>query len=457
MSDQTYVQLIAAVVLGYFVIQVLTRKFDPFAPIWLFFVGYLHLYVIQPYYLREWAMTIRGVEIVTAANERAFWALLLFIAVYLTPIGKGLAACLPAPPTGWSSMAIVGLTPMLVLWGFYCAWVVVTQGWGGESSEVSAEVTLFRSFPFVMMVAAILLLITGRSGEKTKPIFTAAGLALALAYVGLWMFNGKRSHSLIGVLSTVCAFYIAKRRRPSWPVLFTTAFTGALVVALAIGWRNNPNYTRSLSGFVQYMGDFQVTAILDSLNIEEGEDADEKVKSYETLEYGGYLLMLDTVPEKSDYDYGANYLRTFSTFIPRIIWADKPIFGRDKWIAAWMAGSEMKRDEDFTGPAIGILGATQLNGGAIGTLIVMSAVAVMIRTGYEYFRRHDHVPWVQAWWALTYYNAWFMVVNDDPMIWFYYNWGITCFPNLTLLWVVNRIAPSAASSREPSGLALGTA
>ena len=35
------------------------------------------------------------------------------------------------------------------------------------------------------------------------------------------------------------------------------------------------------------------------------------------------------------------------------------------------------------------------------------------------------VPWVQFWWAITYYNAWFMVVNDDPMVWFYYNWGFT--------------------------------
>ena len=25
-----------------------------------------------------------------------------------------------------------------------------------------------------------------------------------------------------------------------------------------------------------------------------------------------------------------------------------------------------------------------------------------------------------AWWTLTFYNAWFMTVNDDPMVWFYY-------------------------------------
>ena len=94
----------------------------------------------------------------------------------------------------------------------------------------------------------------------------------------------------------------------------------------------------------------------------------------------------------------------------------------------------MERDEDFTGPAIGILGATQLNGGAIGTLIVLAFVAILLRTAYEYFRLHADVPWVQFWWSITYYNAWFMVVNDDPLVWFYYNWGFSTFPIVVLMW-----------------------
>ena len=136
--------------------------------------------------------------------------------------------------------------------------------------------------------------------------------------------------------------------------------------------------------------------------------------SHETIEYGGFLLMMDTVPGKSEYDYGMNYIRVVSTFIPRIFWPSKPLFGRDQWISAWIAGSELERDEDFTGPAIGILGATQLNGGAVGTLIVMAFVGLLLRTAYEYFRLHADVAWVQFWWAITFFNAWFMVVGDDP-------------------------------------------
>jgi hypothetical protein len=157
--------------------------------------------------------------------------------------------------------------------------------------------------------------------------------------------------------------------------------------------------------------------------------------------------MFSTVPERSEYDYGASYSRIFITFIPRMIWPNKPIPGRDKWVAAWMAGSEFKRKENFTGPAIGILGATQLNGGAYGTAIVLTALAILLRTGYEYYRRYQFTCWAQAWWALTYYNSWLMTVNDDPFVWFYYIYGFAIMPPMLFLWLINRISETDAEAR----------
>ena len=203
-----------------------------------------------------------------------------------------------------------------------------------------------------------------------RPVFLWAGLLTGAAYVLIWMFNGKRSHSLIGLLATICAFYLTRLKRPSWPVLITTGVIGALVVTIAIGWREAATIRASVAGFVQYLTDFQPEKILVNLNVKDDDDGPE-IMSYESFEYGGFLLMMDTVPAKSPYDYGESYLRIFSTFIPRIIWPNKPLFGRSKWISAWIAGSEMERADDFAGPAIGILGATQLNGGALGTFIVL--------------------------------------------------------------------------------------
>jgi hypothetical protein len=160
---------------------------------------------------------------------------------------------------------------------------------------------------------------------------------------------------------------------------------------------------------------------------------------------------MDTVPLKADYDYGASYLRLFSTYIPRIIWHDKPIYGREQWVNAWIAGSEFKRDPDFTGPAIGLLGATQLNGGAWGTLIVVGVLGLLLRTAYEYFRRFESVAWVQAWWSLTFFNAWLMTVNDDPFVWFYYIYGHTTVPPLLFLWVYHKLASRSAGASGVAG------
>jgi hypothetical protein len=446
MDELLPVYTTSGIILLYLLIQVLKRTFDPFAPVWLFLVGYVQIYVIQALAYHDWAVDVRGKELVTAANLRALWALVWFLAVYHMGIGVRIAPVLPQPPRGWSPALVAVICPFLIIWGLYCAGAVIRSG-AQDLDVMSPEQSLFRSFPFVMMVAAILLIITARFTGSQQSIFLLAGLLVSFAYVAIWMFNGKRSHSLIGVLATVCAFYISRRRRPSWPVLFATSFTGALVVAIAIGWRNNPGYESSMVGFIQYLSEFRVERILESLNMAEGE-ADLPYKSYETEEYGGFLLMVDTVPEKAGYDYGVNYLRTFSTMIPRIVWPGKPLFGRAQWIAAWMAGSELERDEDFTSPAIGILGATQLNGGAIGTLIVFGCLAVMLRGAYEYFRLYAHVPWVQFWWAIIFYNSWFMVVCDDPMVWFYYNWGFSTFPIAVFLWFATKlITPKAEECR----------
>jgi hypothetical protein len=434
------------VIIAYFGVQVFTRRFDPFAPIWLFLVGYSQLYIVQAITYHDWAVRVRGQELVTTANARALWAVVWILVVYSSGVGRLVSGWLPAPPAAWSMAPVSVLTPVLFLWGLVCSGLMLRVG--DTDAPISAEASLFRSFHCVLLVSAILLIVTARSGPKPRPALLALGVSVGLMYILVWMFNGKRSHALMGVLCTACAWYITRLRRPSWPVLFGIAFTGALAVAVAIGWRGNMNYDRSFSGFFQYLGDFQLDRILKSLNIEDQDQQDEesaKFVTHETEEYGGYLVMLDAVPNKSEYDYGVNYLRTFSTFIPRILWPDKPLFGREQWVKAWIASSEMERDMTFTGPAIGLLGATQLNGGAWGTAIVLACLGVLLSTAYAYFQRYQAVPWVQAAWASTFIHAWFMVVTDDPMVWFYYNWGFTTMPPLIVLWVWNKLAGGAAS------------
>lgn len=451
-TDQLCVYATASIIAGLILSQIFRRDFDPFAPIWLFLAGFTQVYVVQAISYRDYALRVRGEEITTAANARALWALVWFLAVYYSGIGKFLARRIPKVPAAWSEGLVVGLSPLLLLWGLTCAGLAMKVGFKqGDQVYVSAEANLLLQFPTVQLVAAVLLIVTGRQPSKPRPYLTWIGVATALSYTLIWMFYGRRSHALFGILTCVAALYLPRFRRPSLGMLTSTAFIGCLVVALSLGWRGyrNQNENAGWSQFGQFVSQFDMSSILVSLNLKENPGhaglATREALSRETEEYGGFLLMMATVPQRSPHDFGESYIRLISTYIPRFIWHDKPYFGREKWISAWKAGSEFERKDNFTGPAIGILGAAQLNGGTVGTVLVIGVVSLLIRTSYDYFRYHADRPWAQAWWALTYFNAWLMTVNDDPFVWFYYLYGHTIFPPIALLWVCNRV--SGASPR----------
>ena len=90
MDDQYFVFATAGIILVYFLVNVVVRKFDPFAPVWLFLVGYVQVYIIQAVSYHEWALRIRGKDLVTAANFRALWAIIWFLTVYHLGIARDL-------------------------------------------------------------------------------------------------------------------------------------------------------------------------------------------------------------------------------------------------------------------------------------------------------------------------------------------------------------------------------
>lgn len=454
MPDQMYSYATAAVIVVLILANVFRREFDPFAPVWLFLAGYAQVYVVQAISYRDYALRARGMDVVLEANSRALWALAWFLAFYYCGAGKIFARKLPRAPRQWSPGLVAAISPMMILWGLVCSGILLS---GPREESISDGEDLLRQFPMFMLVGGNLLIVTGREFGKRRPLFTLAGVAVCVMYVVIWMFNGKRSHAIFGVLTAVCSFYVSRFRRPSIPIVAVTGLACAVVLTLAIGWRSNNLYERSVTGFLQYVSDFNPESILVNLNVKEREGADvtsKKSMSKETEEYGGYLLMLDTVPSKSGYDYGRTYMRVFSTYIPRMFWKSKPFYGRDEWLAAWKAGSEFPREDWFSGPAVGLLGATQLNGGRIATAIILAFLALLMRTGYDYFRTYADSPWAQVWWSMTYFNAWLVTVNDNPAIWFYYIYGHTTLLPLACFWVVNRHleAGRSSSSFSPANL-----
>ena len=82
MEEIYYIYASAGVVVLYFLYHLLSRKFDPFAPVWLFLVGYVQMYVIQALSFHDWAVEARSKDLVIAANCRSFWALVWFLVIY---------------------------------------------------------------------------------------------------------------------------------------------------------------------------------------------------------------------------------------------------------------------------------------------------------------------------------------------------------------------------------------
>ena len=162
--ELNYVFGTAAVMLGLFTIQVVTRRFDPFAPIWLFLVGYFQVYVVQAISYHDWAVNVRGEELVGLANQRALWSLVLFLVVYYSGLGRLFAPLLPRPPAQWSTSSINLISPVFIIWGLVCSGVLLRSE-DSSAADLSPEAALLRSFPFLMLIAANLLIVTGGPGR----------------------------------------------------------------------------------------------------------------------------------------------------------------------------------------------------------------------------------------------------------------------------------------------------
>ena len=116
MNELIYVYGTAVPIVGYFLACGLSRRIDPFAPIWLFLVGYMQVYVVQPISYHDWAVSVRGPALVAAANWRALWALAWLLLVYQFGPARAVVAALPSPPRAWSPTFVAVLSPLLVAW-----------------------------------------------------------------------------------------------------------------------------------------------------------------------------------------------------------------------------------------------------------------------------------------------------------------------------------------------------
>ena len=237
-------------------------------------------YVIQAISYHEWAVGVRGKELVAAANCRALWALVWFLAVY--QLGLGRRTRLGCCPRRRGLVAGAGRRdqPAPGRLGPVLRGDVDPRRRRHASAMSGRGSAIFRSFPFVMMVAAIMLIVTGRTIQAPRPAFLPAGLVVA-AVVRLDLDVQRQ------------AIALAHRRAGDGLCVLRHAAQAALVAradrhgvrrcarrAIAIGWRNNRDHERSFTGFVHFLGDFDVRR--SSRASTSADDDGEEIMTYET-------------------------------------------------------------------------------------------------------------------------------------------------------------------------------
>src|SRR5262249_32979121 len=151
---------------------------------------------------------------------------------------------------------VTAVSPALIAWGLICAGVAL------RDVEVSQEENIWRQFPLFLLIAGVLILVSGRQLAAPRPLQTLCGFAVIVTYIVIWMFNARRSHALIGVLSGVCAWYLPRLRRPNVLIVLLTGLACAFAVSIALGWRSNSRYQPTPAGFLQYLSDFDPSSIL---------------------------------------------------------------------------------------------------------------------------------------------------------------------------------------------------
>ena len=152
MTDQEYVYATLAVMVAAFLWQVLTKRFDPFAPVWLFLVGLRpglrdpgdHAPRVGAGRPRDRPGRRRPTSGRSGRSSGSWRS---------TTSGPArLVAGGPAAAAGGvvDAAVVAGLSPLLIVWGLFCA--LAGDRAGDDRGPSRPRQSLLRSFPFVMMV-----------------------------------------------------------------------------------------------------------------------------------------------------------------------------------------------------------------------------------------------------------------------------------------------------------------
>lgn len=210
---------------------------------------------------------------------------------------------------------------------------------------------------------------------------------LCVSEFGLAIANGSRTQMILPLLYVLLVYHLTIKKISLKKFALFSLVVLLVLIPITTSFRNN--YQRFLLTNDNEVGYEAIASSFDGggSQMENTSRVESLQRLYSPLE--GFTRVVEMVPHESAYQIGGTFFPGVLTqFVPRFMWADKPIIlpGREFAKTFW------KKDlYDFFGTSeeISILGELYYNFWIIG-LIMMFFVGRLIAFLYSYFLRHKN-------------------------------------------------------------------
>ena len=372
-------------------VAVLTRRFDPFAPIHFVFLTYFLYFVYGPAKdLATGRQYLYGIDVLPLLPRGSLLLALGLVALlvgYYGGMGRSLAVRLPRPYVARRSAAAYGYA-LAVVGILMFALFVRTSGMSilhfvtfGQLGYDPANVAASNANPFqfyfyfgIDLLPAALLIALAHDPKRRRWIMLGIVLVL-IAYITI----GFRYRVLVLALGVPIFFYLRAHRRPRlWQLMIA-----GIVLAIVIG------------GIARLRYYFRTGTPVQAEMLSVGE-AQQQFFAEMSL-YQPYLALLHAFPTEHDYLWGRSFAHVLVHPIPRRLWTTKPEAPvREILRAAFDSEAPVQ-----AGVAYPNIGEYYVNFGLLGVVAGMFLTGLMLRALYEYLLVHRDNDWVRILFALA--------------------------------------------------------
>jgi hypothetical protein len=377
--------------------RVVSRDFDPFEPLVLFVIAYGVMFVVRPLaiILRDdytWSRLSRTIDFRDTFTEMLALALVgacAFVITYESRFGPMIAARLSVTPREYDAGAVAaGAIAIAVLGSASLVAFAISQGGldvlslllGGRSTALAAAVGdsskyyWFGSYLFIP--SALLLFALGRRTRSgTLVVFALALVAVVLLRAAP---VGSRMMLLPLFVGFVVYWYLARLRRPAWPVIVLVGAAALVLSSVFLSIRDAParEQESAVGLLLQAVDPTRITTPL--------------TEGYDAGQAPLLAAALKVIPEEVGRGYGrATALDLVTRPIPRGAWEEKPRPPREQVIGAVWPGDPAAL---VANPEFSVLLFFYIDFGLMGVAIGMALYGVLFRLLFEYLKlRPRHV------------------------------------------------------------------